>query len=161
MVGTTTVWMKTAPCMTRRYHRLANGSDAASLNHACASPLQKYVWLQGRQVWMFSKLVNSMSEEEWNTAYGTKNPTTPGVRVIPRHVCAPHLLSHRPVSRVMVGELAASAKFLVSHVKAADQTFAFALSREGKHVAAQRKIFSACFYVMGLSVRGAVLARSG
>ncbi len=56
-------------------------------------------------------------------------------------------------SRVRLKELAISgAHFLRDHVKLPDGTFAFALSKEGKPVVLQRKIYSACFYIMGLAV---------
>ncbi len=56
-------------------------------------------------------------------------------------------------SRARLKELAVSgAHFLRDHVKLPDGTFAFALSKEGKPVVLQRKIYSACFYIMGLAV---------
>ena len=45
----------------------------------------------------------------------------------------------------------------MDHVKTADGHFAFCLTADGKHALYQRKIFSACFYVMGLAVRCVVL----
>ncbi len=77
---------------------------------------KKYVWLQGRQAWMFSKL------------YQTIDPR-------------PEWLE---IARLGI-------EFLRQHAIREDGQVYFCLSAEGKPVAMQRKIFSACFMVMALA----------
>jgi N-acylglucosamine 2-epimerase len=76
----------------------------------------KHIWLQGRQVWMFSKLYRLNPEKT-------------------------HWL-----------EMASSGlKFLRDHALTSSGRVYFCLSKEGKPVKLQRKIFSECFYVMALA----------
>lgn len=49
---------------------------------ACAS--QKYVWLQGRQVWMFSKLFNELSDEQWVEQYTARHGEGGELSTMPR-----------------------------------------------------------------------------
>jgi N-acylglucosamine 2-epimerase len=77
---------------------------------------KKYVWLQGRQAWMFAKLYN-----EWEPRSEWLEMAHLGVEFL-RHY------AHRPDHRVY-----------------------FCLTRDGKPLQLQRKIFSECFYVMALA----------
>lgn len=60
---------------------------------------------------------------------------------VPLHLC----LTTAPARELLRSLAVTGANFLSTHARAADGTFAFCLSEEGAHVAAQRKMFSACF----------------
>lgn len=76
----------------------------------------KHIWLQGRQVWMLSKIHNT---------------TQPKAELL-------------EAARL-------GAEFLRRHARRPDNRVYFALSREGKPVGLQRKIFSECFYAMAMA----------
>lgn len=77
---------------------------------------RKYMWLQGRQVWMLARLYNSFDRR-------------------PEWLDACHL----------------GARFLRAWGKNEQGRVYFSVTREGKPVALQRKIFSECFYVMAMA----------
>lgn len=76
---------------------------------------RKHVWLQGRQVWMMSKMYNTTGDARFLDA-------------------------------ATVG-----ADFLRKHAKTDGNRVHFCLTRDGKTVYTQRKIFSECFYVMAMA----------
>ncbi|MDX1970934.1 MAG: AGE family epimerase/isomerase [Candidatus Sumerlaeia bacterium] len=75
----------------------------------------KHLWLQGRQVWMLSKLYNTYGDEKYLRA------ATLG------------------------------ANFLQKFGKTTGQRVYFSLTKEGKPVFMQRKMFSECFYAMAMA----------
>ncbi len=81
---------------------------------------KKHVWLQGRQVWMLSRIHNILKETD-----GTDG----------RYLEAAEL----------------GARFIRKHAKADGNRVYFSLTREGRPVFIQRKMFAECFYVMGLA----------
>lgn len=82
----------------------------------------KHIWLQGREVWMFSKLHNAT--EASNTA--------------------------RRGQLLAAAEL--GARFLRQHARRRDDgRVFFALTADGRPMQLQRKMFSECFYVMALA----------
>ena len=91
----------------------------------------KYVWLQGRQVWMLSKI------------YGE-----PDVSDVFLHQYAPGVLSRETLLKgALLG-----ATFLQKYaVREEDGLVWFLLSKEGNPIQMQRKPWGACFYCMGLA----------
>lgn len=79
---------------------------------------KKYIWLQGRQVWMLSRM---------------------------------HNLHHQPGEESEYLEAAKlGADFLRKYAREENRVY-FCLTQDGLPVKLQRKIFSECFYVMGLA----------
>lgn len=76
---------------------------------------RKHIWLQGRQVWMMSKLYNTTGDARF-------------------------------LDMATLG-----ADFLRKHAKTPQNRVHFCLTRDGKVVYTQRKIFSECFYVMAMA----------
>jgi len=81
----------------------------------------KHVWLQGRQVWMLSKLHN-------NAPTGTEGQRSS-----------------------WLDAAKSGADFLQRFARRPDKRCYFALTAEGKPLQLQRKIFSECFYVMAMA----------
>lgn len=77
---------------------------------------RKYMWLQGRQVWVFARMFNRVEKRK---------------------------------SWLAMAKLGAD--FMRKHGKTSGGRVYFSLTREGRPVSIQRKIFSECFYCMGLS----------
>ncbi len=76
----------------------------------------KHIWLQGRQVWLFSKFYREIeAKPQW-------------------------------LKMARLG-----ADFLQNHAIRDDGRLYFSVSREGKPIYLQRKIFSECFYIMALA----------
>ena len=91
----------------------------------------KYIWLQGRQVWMFAKI------------YGDKDFDCDLLKM---------KNSQSPVTRDHLLEIAISgANFLVENaIRKEDSHVWFCLSKSGAAIQMQRKPWGACFIVMGL-----------
>jgi len=77
---------------------------------------RKYMWLQGRQIWLFSRMYNAVER--------------------------------RPAWLTMAR---LGAEFMRRHGKTSDGRVCFCLTRNGQPISIQRKIFSECFYCLGLS----------
>ena len=85
----------------------------------------KYSWLQGRQVWMLSRLYRTVEpRDEWLAMAES------GIAFLREH-------ARRPNGQVF-----------------------FSLTREGKPIYQQRKIFSECFYTMALAEYGRAAGRA-
>ncbi len=81
---------------------------------------KKHVWLQGRQVWMLSRIHNVLKRGE-----GTDG----------RYLEAAEL----------------GTRFMRKYAKTDGNRVYFSLSREGRPVFIQRKLFAECFYLLGLT----------
>lgn len=133
----------------------------------------KHVWLQGRQCWMFARIANEYSEGE------VLSPVAAVIfaasRILPDLICAAEfeerikahpptvpivgvagktggVVSPLPLAREnLIAAATRGCEFLLKHaVRPEDGHVYFALSREGRPAAMQRKPFSATFLIMAL-----------
>jgi len=86
----------------------------------------KFVWLQAREVWMFSKLYNTISDEKLG-----------------------HQSSEKKAEWLKLARL--GAEFLRDHGKDSNGHFYFSLERTGKPLVAPYSIFSDCFAAMAFA----------
>ena len=118
----------------------------------------KHIWLQGRQCWMFARIANEYSDKEID-AFAAQHPATiPLVGVVGKTggVVPPVALSRQN----LINAAQRGCEFLLQHaVRKCDGHVYFALTRDGRPVAMQRKPFSATFLIMALS-ETALAARS-
>jgi N-acylglucosamine 2-epimerase len=88
---------------------------------------RKLIWLNGRQVWMFSKICNAFSAEDIAT-----------------------LSNHRLDRSKMIEMARSSCEFMLSNaICQENQQVYFALHENGLPYTFQRKIFAACFMCLG------------
>ena len=91
----------------------------------------KYVWLQGRQVWMFAKLYGDQSFED--NLFKKQN------------------FDHCLTKDALLKNAISGADFLIQNsIRDLDGHVWFCLRNDGKPVQMQRKPWAACFLVMGL-----------
>ena len=118
---------------------------------------KKHVWLQGRQVWMLSKLCNDMSAAQ------LAEKTTAWPVTLPAHgsgdAAAPPSLAAKttPMALTRDGLMEAArggVEFLRKHAIRGDGQVYFSLARDGTPAVLQRKIFSATFLIMALNEFG-------
>eukprot|EP01031_Cornospumella_fuschlensis_P028321 gene28321-34196_t len=89
---------------------------------------RKFMWLNGRQIWMFSKICQQFSAEDISR------------------------LSASRLDRAKMIEMAKrSCEFALSHAVREDQQVFFSLTEDGMPHTFQRKIFAACFLCLGCS----------
>lgn len=105
---------------------------------------RKHVWLQGRQTWMLAKVANTVTPAALSERSGGA-------------------LTHAAVRSAALS----GARFLHAHARlppdpaTGERYVAFCLTADGRVVQVQRKIFSACFVLLGLSEASRSVLREG
>jgi N-acylglucosamine 2-epimerase len=89
---------------------------------------RKFMWLNGRQIWMFSKICLQYSDED-----------------------LARLSANRLDRTKMIDMAKQSCEFALSHALRDDQQVFFSLTDDGLPHTFQRKIFAACFLCLGCS----------
>uniref|UniRef100_A0A7S3CY66 N-acylglucosamine 2-epimerase n=1 Tax=Palpitomonas bilix TaxID=652834 RepID=A0A7S3CY66_9EUKA len=118
---------------------------------------KKYVWLQGRQCWMFARIANSYTEEEI-TALSAKHRPSFRNSLQKGDSLATRIDITRPS---LINAAKRGVDFLFEHaIREEDGHVYFCLSRDGKPVLHQRKPFSALFLVMALKEVGVAISDS-
>jgi N-acylglucosamine 2-epimerase len=110
----------------------------------------KHVWLQGRQAWLFARLANEFSDAEIAAFFARYPPTIPREGVVGKTGAVVPPVSLNRSSLVEAARR--GCHFLLKHaVRREDGHVYFALTRDGRPFAMQRKPFSATFLIMALS----------
>ena len=99
---------------------------------------RKFMWLNGRQIYMYATLAESYSSEELSSLSGSQ------------------LNRER-----LLNDAEVAANFMYSHGVREDGKVFFSLTEQGQPYHIERKIFSACFLCLGMGSIGAVLKRDG
>jgi N-acylglucosamine 2-epimerase len=100
---------------------------------------RKFMWLNGRQIWMFSRLAERYSTEDFVRLSNDK-------------------LTHHS-RKEMIDSVCRAADFMYKHGVREDGMVYFSLAEDGQPYHFERKIFSACFLALGMASLGMLLQK--